>query len=157
LGYCQFAKEKEEEVSEQTIVKRDQSTYHKSRREALKQASLCQNCGKRPARDGFVHCSECAQKFNKRSIKDREKLKLEVFAAYGNSCVCCGEDNLLFLTLDHVNDDGSKHRNEIGGHARTYRWARQNNYPETLQILCANCNQGKKLNGGVCPHKNPKT
>ena len=33
-------------------------------------------------------------------------------------------------------------------------------FPANYQILCANCNWGKEMNGGVCPHieimANPK-
>jgi hypothetical protein len=33
------------------------------------------------------------------------------------------------------------------------RYIIKNNYPDDFQILCANCNWGKQLNGGVCPHQ----
>jgi hypothetical protein len=29
---------------------------------------------------------------------------------------------------------------------------RRNNYPEGFQILCMNCQFGKRMNNGVCPH-----
>jgi hypothetical protein len=37
-----------------------------------------------------------------------------VLAAYGGKCVCCGEAEEAFLTLDHVNNDGKQHRAELG-------------------------------------------
>ena len=33
-----------------------------------------------------------------------------------------------------------------------WEWTMKNNYPDYLQILCWNCNLGKSLNGGTCPH-----
>lgn len=84
----------------------------------------------------------------------RIRTKQEVIEGYGGRCVCCGETNHNFMTLDHVNSDGSKHRKEIGGGGtnRTWRWALKNRFPSNLQLLCFNCNCGRHLNGGICPH-----
>ena len=74
---------------------------------------------------------------------------------YGGKCVCCGEKELKFLVLDHVNNDGAKQRKEMVSKNgwRFYRWLRLNNYPDRfkLQVLCANCNMAKAYFGG-CPH-----
>ncbi len=76
----------------------------------------------------------------------------EVFAAYGGSvCACCGETDIRFLTLDHINNDGGVQR-KVLGRSDTYRWAKENGFPSGLQVLCYNCNMGKAKNGGVCPH-----
>lgn len=80
-------------------------------------------------------------------------LRLEVVAAYGGKCACCGEEEITFLELDHVDSDGKAHRREIGrGSHRTYKWAKDHGFPPSFQLLCANCNQGRQRNGGVCPH-----
>lgn len=91
--------------------------------------------------------------------KERERTsfvdKIAAFAAYGGPiCCCCGEQRLSFLTLDHTNNDGSKHRDKVGSGAMFYRWLKKNNYPQEplLQVLCANCNQSKQINNGVCEH-----
>jgi len=89
--------------------------------------------------------------------KYRRKLKNDVFTAYGARCVCCGEDDTRFLTLDHINSDGADQRRKLKGHRGQaglgfYTWVRQNNYPDDLQLLCWNCNSGRHYNGGVCPH-----
>lgn len=86
------------------------------------------------------------------------KLKRQTMDAYGGKCACCSETEISFLTLDHVNDDGAEHRRQLGkalqaAGAVTYRWARDNGYPDTLQVLCFNCQWGKRLNGGICPHR----
>lgn len=89
------------------------------------------------------------------------KLKRQVMDAYGGCCACCGEAELVFLTIDHIEGDGAEHRRQIAaakgnnwGQAGspTYRWLRDNYFPEGFQVLCANCNCGKQWNGGVCPH-----
>ena len=92
-------------------------------------------------------CSETAEQ--------NALLKDEVFKAYGGwKCACCGETEKLFLTIDHVLNDGAVHRKDIGhGSIRTYRWLRKNNFPKGFQVLCMNCNFGKRMNNGRCPHQ----
>ena len=87
-------------------------------------------------------------------------LRDEVYAAYGGFvCACCGETERLFLTIDHVENDGAKMRQE-GTHGRSgtafYQWLRRQGFPAGFQVLCLNCNIGKHRNGGVCPHQSEK-
>lgn len=99
---------------------------------------------------------------NKEQISARNKacritqyaiLKRSAFERYGNRCACCGETESAFLTIDHVNNDGAKHRKEIGTTSLDlYRWLRNNNYPDGFQLLCANCHLAKTYLG-ICPHK----
>lgn len=77
----------------------------------------------------------------------RKKLILD---HYGRKCVCCEESNESFLTVDHINNDGSKQRKI---YKNTYSYAVSNGFPVDLQILCYNCNMGKARNNGICPHK----
>jgi hypothetical protein len=90
-----------------------------------------------------------------RAINYSRQLRDAAFAHYGGFvCACCGETERSFLCLDHIDGGGNKHRREIGGSEKMYGWLRRNNYPPgLLQVLCYNCNQGKRLNGNVCPHK----
>ena|SRR3990167_8228 len=104
---------------------------------------------------------ESAKKWHQRNrdkrlemMKSRyEKERKVVFSKLGDACACCGETEPLFLTVDHVNNDGhiqrKDHRNQ---YTRIYRWLIKNNFPKGFQLLCMNCNQGKHRNGGVCPH-----
>lgn len=71
---------------------------------------------------------------------------------YGRECVCCGESEVLFLCLDHIENDGAAHRRKHGTGSKFMEWVVRNNYPPGLQTLCWNCNAGKHLNGGTCPH-----
>lgn len=79
-------------------------------------------------------------------------LKMEVLLAYGAECFCCQETDFYFLTLDHKNNDGAAHKKERKN-TSLYRWAKKNDYPEILQVSCWNCNSGRAVNGGICPHK----
>jgi len=88
------------------------------------------------------------------SRKRRAKEKKLVFNHYGRKCVCCGEENEGFLTIDHINGKGTEHRKNI--HNQLYYWLVKNNFPEEFQTLCFNCNWGKYNNGGICPHKDKK-
>ena len=95
---------------------------------------------------------------NAKMVEVRKRVKDAVFAAYGGYiCACCGETEKAFLTLDHVNNDGSKHRREVigkryGAGFQTYSLLAKTGFPSGFQVLCMNCNWGKRLNG-VCPHK----
>ena len=74
--------------------------------------------------------------------------------AYGSECACCGITEEVFLTIDHIDNNGSAHRREIGpksGGVAIYGWLEHNDYPEGFQVLCHNCNYAKYR--GVCPHK----
>jgi len=83
------------------------------------------------------------------------KLRKEIITAYGSKCACCGETEVLFLEIDHVNNDGAKDRKV---QERTfYLQIIRNNFPPIYQLLCCNCNKGKFLNKGVCPHKTRNT
>jgi len=98
----------------------------------------------------------------KRGREYWQALRREVMGAYGGSvCACCGETEEQFLTIDHVFNDGAKHRRQIGykdgngkgSSSATLRWLKTHNYPSGFQVLCMNCNLGKQRNGGICPHK----
>jgi hypothetical protein len=81
------------------------------------------------------------------------RLKSEVFAAYGNCCACCGEDNPAFLSIDHVNGGGRAHRKAVGGGIAVLLDIIKRGFPAHFQLLCYNCNLGRYFNGGTCPHK----
>jgi hypothetical protein len=93
---------------------------------------------------------------NRKYMRDRSRKAREiVLGHYGRFCCCCGETREKFLTIDHVNNDGSKQRKQAGvpSGSAFYLWLIRNNYPIELQTLCFNCNPGKYLNAGICPHK----
>lgn len=108
----------------------------------------------------FSKCKACElergrDKYRNNPVKEAERKakanqldKQRAFAAYGGSrCVCCGEKELVFLSLDHINGGGSRWRRQK---LSLYRWVRQQHYPPGFQVLCFNCNWAKSHGG--CPH-----
>jgi hypothetical protein len=83
---------------------------------------------------------------------DSKRVRDRVMEHYGGKCACCGEMAPEFLTIDHINNNGAKHRKELGGSGPLCRWIIKNNFPPDLQILCWNCNMAKSQHG-TCPHK----
>ncbi len=89
----------------------------------------------------------------KRRKENRDKIKFQVFEKYGNKCTCCGERELVFLSINHISKNGCKHRKNnpnMNGYY-LYNWLQKKNYPKDFNILCHNCNFADGL--GVCPHK----
>lgn len=86
-------------------------------------------------------------------IKTRAKLRAEMIKAYGGKCRCCGEREPKFLQLDHIHNDGHIDRKINKTTAQSWARLKRAGWPkDRLQLLCANCNFGKRMNGGVCPH-----
>lgn len=82
-----------------------------------------------------------------RAKNQRLKIRLEAIHHYSNGtscCVHCGESEIRFLALDHINDDGKAHRLLTG--SDMHMWAKRNNWPSIFQVLCHNCNHLKFLN-----------
>jgi hypothetical protein len=83
---------------------------------------------------------------NRRTIQMRAAAramaqKIMVLTRYSkNRQLCCAWNgcqitDVDMLTLDHVKNDGAKHRAQIGrGH--TYQWVIRHNFPKGFQTLC---------------------
>lgn len=121
----------------------------RARRKRLESVGLCVRCGKQSTKDTKV-CGKCRGK----TKTLRLSYKKTVVDRYGGECTCCQETELGFLTIDHIDNGGNKHRTEIGvkSGASFYKWIIENDYPDFLRVLCFNCNCGRQANGGVCPH-----
>ena len=92
-------------------------------------------------------------KIKKRGKEIRDALKIEIFTHYSKgtpNCACCHVNEIHFLSMDHINNDGAAHRKEVPM-SDLYRWLRRNNYPNNFQVLCMNCNFAKG-HFGMCPH-----
>lgn len=75
---------------------------------------------------------------------NRLKIKLEMIMAYGNECVQCHEIHPLFLTIDHINNNGALEK--LRGN-NFYQYLKKLGYPgknTQLQLLCHNCNATKE-------------
>lgn len=87
----------------------------------------------------------------------RARLRSEMISAYGNKCSCCGEDQNLFLQLDHIHNDGYLERSQHKTSTKLFARLKRAGWPkDRYQLLCANCNFGKMMNGGTCPHTNDR-
>ena len=75
-------------------------------------------------------------------IKRREDEKAAVFNKYGAICVLCGFNDRRALTIDHVKQDGAKHRMPNGKRYTgpwLYRWLIKHKFPKGFRTLCCNC------------------
>ena len=100
------------------------------------------------------------QKSRESYLRTKEKQKAKrnaerkmVIAHYGGRCACCGEKEIKFLAIDHINNDGHKQRKKMTVNINA--WAIKHNYPKDLQVLCHNCNLAKAFYG-ICPHQEKK-
>jgi hypothetical protein len=121
-----------------SCVHKDNSRYYHANREA-----------RRAAHKAWVKANpEKYREINrKRNLRATERIKKEFVEAYGGACSCCGEDDIHFLTLDHVNGrDGERRTGE-----HMYRQAKREGFPDSYRLLCFNCNCSIGFFGG-CPH-----
>jgi hypothetical protein len=152
----------------------DRAKWFRQLRKTRREKGLCTRCGKINDRFPKWECTNCAELntirskvihltayYRNKPIKleqgkrYRDKRKLEVIQAYGGKCSCCGESNIVFLTIDHIAGNGSKHLTPKGKRYmgnQLYNWLKQNNYPKGFQVLCWNCNLAKHILG-QCPHQ----
>ena len=95
-------------------------------------------------------CRKCKAAY---TVRYNRRNRSRALNQYGGKCVCCGETRFEFLAFDHINGGGSEHMRGLGGPEAFIRWLRDNNYPDTIRVLCHNCNtsMGKY---GYCPHGN---
>lgn len=93
------------------------------------------------------------ERFKELVRKTQLKIKADVMAHYGGSCVCCGLDDLEVLSIDHIGSTGAAHRKELKskGEYFGYAWIKKNGYPSGLRVLCVNCNLSRGFYG-YCPH-----
>lgn len=68
-------------------------------------------------------------------------------------CVCCNEQHVEFLTIDHIDGGGTQHRKALNA-SSIYTWLKRNGYPDGYRTLCFNCNWAVQF--GPCPHEREK-
>lgn len=141
----------------------DPKNRNKKRNE-WKSKGLCFYCGGQNDKLPNTLCSVCAEKQKKRTEKYQLQIKIDTFNTYGGCfCKCCGESNLVFLTIDHIDGKGAEHRRELrkgkgdsgGGGNKTYHALKKAGYPAGYRVLCFNCNHANHVLG-ACPHQSDK-
>lgn len=108
---------------------------------------LCWNCN--TSRGFYGYCPHTGRARGERDPQSDRRwlLKLEMIAAYGGECTLCGETAPEFLTIDHINGGGTKHREAVGVGATFYNYLRKLGWPtDAYRVLCANCNCSCKTN-----------
>lgn len=118
--------------------------------------------------DGAIErvCRECVRlgmkryyaKDPARVVAERERQRIKerrvhdkVIELLGNKCCYCGVTEHVFLTVDHINNDGAAHRKN----ARHMLYREILKDPDALgkyQCMCMNCNWAKRVLG-ICPHQ----
>jgi len=144
-------------------ILKDNSLFHKGR-------AQCKDCRKQIRHEQHLKNKEQENKlsriYNKTHRKERReterrywhKIKLETFIAYSGNppeCACCHERNIEFLSIDHIEGNGLKHRKSLGYEgfgARFYLWLKKHGYPPGYRVLCYNCNLSRGF-FGYCPHE----
>jgi hypothetical protein len=143
---------------------------------------VCTKCGQYKTREHFRQhksykdglfswCKECHKAYCQQRRKDNpmvlekekqnyRRLRLEAMQHYCPDgvlrCACCGETEIKFLSIDHIDGGGNQHRNQIGrAPGALFWWLKKNNYPPGFQVLCHNCNLAKGFYG-ACPHQEKK-
>lgn len=164
-GYCLCGKPRVtawlcEKCSEQNRA-RNRTRYRR-----VTSIGLCL-CGKQ-AKKGKKSCVRCLIKgreqalerynknpnaHNERARLLRAQLKLDVLQQYGGRCVCCGEMQIEFLTIDHI-IPWSENRKTGWPRAglSLYFRLRRENFPGGFRCLCMNCNWARGT-WGRCPHE----
>lgn len=90
--------------------------------------------------------------YNKGIREKRRRFRIEMVNAYGGKCVCCGETEIQFLSLDHINGGGEAERKKFFGPSGVLAYLKSRGWPtDKYQILCHNCNMSKGFYG-ECPH-----
>jgi hypothetical protein len=132
-------------------------------KEFYSKQSKCRECSNAISKEWYKNNKDRAKKRHKEwREKNREHCRQrakeyikgyrrKVLDTYGRKCVCCGETNEKFLSLDHKNNDGYKDRKKHGTGAM-YQLCIKRGFPSSYQILCYNCNMARAIYG-ECPHK----
>jgi hypothetical protein len=144
------------------------SEFYADKRTKTGRASWCKSCTSDYAKIIWARDREKNRKkhaayylltkeqYSQAQRRYNEKIKKLVIDWYGGVCVCCGELCLDFLTLDHIKDDGGKQRKAGGSKGlhlhRAIKKLGRENRPNDLQILCMNCQLGKRIGLGFCAH-----
>ena len=114
---------------------------------------LCIRCGK-PAALPRRHCEACGQKLSTANCQRLQEWRTKVIQGYGGKCKCCGESIREFLSIDHVAYRACEEKKKLGRYLTTTEICQKilrENFPDTYQILCYNCNMSLGILG-YCPH-----
>ena len=120
------------------------------------------DCNKKHASKGYCKSHYLKYVIGYTELYKRRKIRATMIRTklldkFGYKCRCCGESQIDFLCIDHINNDGNIHRkNQTTGkrfdYLKIWKDILKNGDDSNFQVLCMNCNWGKRLTG-ICPHK----
>ncbi len=143
------------------------SDFYHYNRSKDKHGSWCKNCyAKHPlsekqregknavAHERYLRLRDEIIRYNCDRNQQLKALLVAHYSNGANKCVCCGESEVRFLTVDHINGNGSEHRksSKCGTGSTFYRWLIREGMPEGFQVLCYNCNSARAWHK-KCPHQ----
>jgi len=98
---------------------------------------------------------ECTRAMREYSRKVRTLL--------GGKCVCCGEAELEFLAVDHIQNDGKHAKKNKNGTRNAYSYyseivngfkvGNDSAVKMRFQLMCHSCNESKHQGHGLCVHQ----
>lgn len=98
------------------------------------------------------HQAKNREKYRQAARTYHADIRLKVLAAYSKGtikCACCGEQEIKFLGIDHINGRKNEPIKRTG--RNFYLYLLRTPYDDNLQVLCHNCNYAKGFYGS-CPH-----
>jgi hypothetical protein len=119
----------------------------------LQPCKKCYNAYQRAFQKARPDIEQYRAKQKQANKKYLDAIKEDTFKAYGGKCVCCGETEPKFLSIDHILGDGKEDRKKFLSGRVLYRKLKKQGYPkDRYQLLCFNCNCAKGF-FGKCPHQ----
>lgn len=97
----------------------------------------------------YRHREDALARLKAKKASQRRQV-LEHYGGTPPTCSCCGESNYAFLTLEHLNGGGTKHRKSVGP-SNLMASIIKEGFPAGYGVLCYNCNCAKAFTG-ICPH-----
>lgn len=90
--------------------------------------------------------SESLKLYQKEHSKELKKLALDILG--GCKCAICGDEELIHLTIDHIDETGYLDKKLGFKKGRLYSKIVNEKYPieklSNLRVLCWNCNDGRR-------------
>jgi hypothetical protein len=82
------------------------------------------------------------------------RLKHYIVEGYDGKCECCNENEMMFLTIDHINGGGREENRKLSkAGVEFYRHLKKLGYPrDNYRLLCYNCNCSREI-WGQCYHE----
>lgn len=126
----------------------------------------CNKCGRHVRFNNrackCVYCTKIRSAKHKKETRYmtryRRALKIRIINHYGGRCSCrnCPEHKrkvpiMQFLSIDHIDPRTKINRKETG--TELYKRVMREKFPLIFRVLCFNCNTGRHINGGTCPHE----